>query len=315
MRRKLYRGSWYAVWTEDGKTRRVALRTKDRAVAEQRLADLQRQPVGNTVAEIYAQYVVELAAKGKDADRAREAWKALERPFGALRPDQVTKGLCRAYAAERRRWGRSDGTIGKELSCLRAALRWRDKHTPADIELPRRPPPRDRRLSRAEYRRLRLAAKAGGLHLYVFVVLGIATAGRKQALLDLTWDRVDFRREEIRLADGQGGKGRATVPMTRHARRVLSLAYRARETAFVIEYAGRPIGSVKRAFAAACARAGLEEVTPHVLRHTAAAWMAEAGVPMDEIAQYLGHSDPRITYRVYARYSPSYLRRAAAALG
>ena len=27
-----------------------------------------------------------------------------------------------------------------------------------------------------------------------------------------------------------------------------------------------------------------------------------------------GHSDPRITYRVYARFSPDHLRRAASAL-
>jgi len=43
-------------------------------------------------------------------------------------------------------------------------------------------------------------------------------------------------------------------------------------------------------------------------------WMAEAGVPMAEIAQYMGHSDPKITYRIYARYSPTYLQRAANAL-
>ena len=42
--------------------------------------------------------------------------------------------------------------------------------------------------------------------------------------------------------------------------------------------------------------------------------MAEAGHPMSEIAQYLGHADSRITERVYARYSPSHLRRAADAL-
>ena len=45
-----------------------------------------------------------------------------------------------------------------------------------------------------------------------------------------------------------------------------------------------------------------------------AVWMAEAGVVMDEIAQFLAHTDPRITYRVYARYSPEYLRKAASAL-
>jgi integrase len=42
--------------------------------------------------------------------------------------------------------------------------------------------------------------------------------------------------------------------------------------------------------------------------------MAEQGIPMDEIAQYLGHTDPRITYRVYARFSPEHLKKAANAL-
>lgn len=55
-------------------------------------------------------------------------------------------------------------------------------------------------------------------------------------------------------------------------------------------------------------------MSPQFLRHTAAVWMAEAKPPMAEIAQYLGHEDDRITQRVYARYSPDYLRQAAAAL-
>ena len=313
MRVKLYRGKYYAVWTENGRTRRAALRTDDRRVADQRLADLLSKPVGQTNGEIYQAYLEDLPHRGKDDERPRNAWKPLEPVFGSLRPDQVTRALCRSYVAERRRQGRQDGTIGKELGCLRAALRWADKNTPAEIEIPQRPPPKDRRLTREEYRRLRLAAKSD-LHLYVFVVLGLTTAARKQALLDLTWDRVDFRAGLIRLYAGGQGKGRATVPMTRHARRTLRVARKFATSPYVIEWAGKKVGSVKRSFAAACERAGLDDVTPHVLRHTAAVWMAERGVPMAEIAQYLGHSDDRITQRVYARFSPDYLRRAASAL-
>lgn len=252
--------------------------------------------------------------KGKATERAENAWKALKNKFGPLRPDQVTRDLCRSHTHARRFQGRADGTIGKELGCLRAALRWSDKHTPAVFEMPPRSPPKDRRLTREEYRRLKIGAKQSGLHIYIFVVLGLTTAGRKQALLDLTWDRVDFGTGLIKLSDGRHGKGRATVPMTRHARRVLSLARKMRTSPFVIEYAGRPVASIKRGFASACKRAGLENVTPHVLRHTAAAWMAEAGIPMSEIAQVLGHRDDRITQQVYARYSPDYLRRAISAL-
>ncbi|WP_407696212.1 tyrosine-type recombinase/integrase [Sphingobium sufflavum] len=52
----------------------------------------------------------------------------------------------------------------------------------------------------------------------------------------------------------------------------------------------------------------------HLLRHTAAIWMAEARTPMSEIASFLGHRDTTITARVYARYSPDYLAGAAQAL-
>ena len=55
-------------------------------------------------------------------------------------------------------------------------------------------------------------------------------------------------------------------------------------------------------------------VTPHALRHTAAVWMAEAGVPMPRIAAFLGHSNSRITEERYARFAPDHLREAAEAL-
>jgi integrase len=35
---------------------------------------------------------------------------------------------------------------------------------------------------------------------------------------------------------------------------------------------------------------------------------------MEEIAQYLGHSDVNVTRQIYARFSPDYLRKAASAL-
>ena len=51
--------------------------------------------------------------------------------------------------------------------------------------------------------------------------------------------------------------------------------------------------------------------TPRVLRHTAAVHMAEDGVSMAEIGQFLGHTSEMVTFRVYARFSPTHLRRVA----
>ena len=316
MRVVWFRGAFYAYWRDDkGKPRRTALRTKDRQTAERRLIDfevsLRRKAV--TIAEIIELYLADKADK-PGAERARFAWRRLAPVFGHLRPDQVDRVLCRAYAQQRRRAGVKDGTIIKELSAMRAALRWADKNTPAIVELPPAPAPKSRHLSREQYRALRDAARKTP-HLYLFVVLGYTTAGRASAILELTWDRVDLIRGEIRLGLGeQRAKGRATVPMTESAREALTEAKEAALTDYVIEYAGKRVQSVKRAFAAAAARAGVPWCTPHVLRHTAAVHMAESGVPIAEIAQYLGHTSESVTYRVYARFSPSYLRRAAAAL-
>ena len=42
---------------------------------------------------------------------------------------------------------------------------------------------------------------------------------------------------------------------------------------------------------------------PHASRHTAASWLAQAGVPLKEIQQLLGHSTPTMTNR-YAHLVP-----------
>jgi integrase len=74
------------------------------------------------------------------------------------------------------------------------------------------------------------------------------------------------------------------------------------------------VGRIIKAFRAAANDAGLEGVTPHILRHTAAVWMAAAGVSMARIAQYLGHDNSRTTEAIYARFAPEHLVDASKAL-
>jgi integrase len=154
-------------------------------------------------------------------------------------------------------------------------------------------------------------------HVKLFVLLALHTAGRPSSILDLTWDRVDFANHRIHLDNPERDrtpKGRATVPMAKDLMLPLLEAHRYAQTKYVIEWGAKQVASVKKGIQGATHRAGLKGVTPYVLRHTAAVWMAEGGVPMDEIAQYMGHSNPGITFRVYARFSPQHLRRGADAI-
>ena len=314
---KLFRGVYAAVRSEGGQTQRISLRTRDLAAARQRLADLLRAPSGETVGDLVEAY---LDDKDKTAIRAvdlRYAWKAAKHHFAHLRPDQINREVCRAYARQRMEAGRKPATIRKELETVRAAVRFHKKDSGAGFALPRQPPAKERYLTQEEARRLVKAARPFP-HVRAFIVLSLTTAARQSALLDLTWERVDFTRRVINLplgdSDDEQRKARARVPMNKRAYRYLRVMQAQATCDHVIEWGGHRVLSIKKGFHAACERAGLKNVTPHTLRHTAASWMAMASVPMFEISKYLGHSDTRITERRYAHLSPEYLQRAAKSL-
>lgn len=235
--------------------------------------------------------------------------------FGHLRPDQVTVALCRSYTAKRRKQGKSDGTTWTELGHIRTVFRWAHDarmidHAPR-VERPSKPAPKERWLTKEEINRLYEAPAAH--HINLAIRLMLSTAARVGAVLELTWDKVDFERGQIDLrADSTGPrKGRAVVPMNAGLREALLEAKEGAQTDFVIEWALGPVASIKTGFNAAVKAAGLTGVSPHVLRHTAAVHLVAAGTPMSKVAQYLGHTNTSVTERVYGRYAPDHLRDEA----
>jgi integrase len=176
---------------------------------------------------------------------------------------------------------------------------------------PAKPAPKERFLTHDEISRL--VAGTSAPHIRLAIVLLLGTAGRVGAILDLDWSRVDFERGTInlRLADSETRKGRAVVPMNGMTRAALQTAHDAALSDYVVEHAGNQIKSIRKGFSNACERAELEGVTIHTLRHTAAVHMVSAGIPMQKVSQYLGHSNTAITERVYARYAPSHMQDAA----
>ena len=149
-------------------------------------------------------------------------------------------------------------------------------------------------------------------HVRLAVALLLGTAARVGAVLDLTWDRVDLERGVInlRLDDAITRKRRAVLPMNRTTRAALETAHEAALSGYVIEHAGRQVKSIRNGFTSAVERAGLGHVRIHDLRHTAAVTMLGAGVPLDQVAQVLGHSNTAVTFSTYGRYLPSHMQDA-----
>ncbi len=183
------------------------------------------------------------------------------------------------------------------------------------IPEPRHYEPRDRWLTVEEVRSLLDACTAK--HLKLYIILALHTAARPAALFDLRWSQVHFEERIIDLnpvGRRQTTKRRPSVRMSETLFEVLTEARKVTKSEFVISWGKKAIRDIGQSFKFACDEAGIEDATPYTLRHTAATWMAQRGVPMWEIAGLMGHTSTRMVERVYAKHHPDYMQKATRAL-
>jgi len=98
------------------------------------------------------------------------------------------------------------------------------------------------------------------------------------------------------------------LPHLRRARK------RGADLGYVLHINGNRIKDIKKGFAAACGRAGIEGVSPHTMRHTAAAWLMQAGTDLWQASGFLSMSMDTLQ-RVYGHHHPDYQREAAENIG
>jgi integrase len=231
----------------------------------------------------------------------------------------ITKQTCRAYGVWR---DKAPGTIRRDLTVLRAAINHahhegRLTRTVA-VDLPEAPPPKNRWLTRDESARLLKAALQSShtrLYLPLFIVIGLITGQRKEAILSLRWPQVDFNSG---LIDFRVPGRKETKKKRSHIKippRLMAHLRNARkrgtDLGHVINENGFPIEDLKKGFAGAVKRAGLEGtgVTPHTLRHTCATWLMQANIPKWEVSGYLAMSMDTLE-RTYGHHHPDHYSAA-----
>jgi len=273
--------------------------------------------------ELYALYEADRELDGKRMPAFRDNWKALKPHFAHLTPEQLDADECRAYA-KRRLETVSQGTVWSELTRLRSCLNWAIKRRlmpPAGLVwVPSKPPPKQRVLTDDEA--WRLIDGATMPHVKLFVWLALLTGARSGAILDLTWDRVDFDAGTIdfkvmdppNLLQKRARKTAAKVAMTPELRHYLLEAKAGALTGHVIEWDAAPVQSIRKGFSEACRRAGLTDVVPHTLRHTHATLAMESGVEIERISRQLGHRDSATTRGIYLHPGADYSAPSAQAV-
>jgi integrase len=339
-----------SVWIikDDGRYRRsTGCGIDDRGRAEQLLAAYiarkrlettrgARDPDQIPVADVIARYVRDVAAGQARPKETAQRARALLAFFGNKTLAEVDGDVCRRYAAQRS----TDAAARRELEDLRAAINHHRREglcsQIVEVVLPRERPARERWLTRSEAARLILAAwryrevqkgkatdRRSRQHVAKFILVALYTGTRASAVCGAAlgpmagrgW--IDFDRGVFyRRPAGRPETKKRTPPvplppgLLAHLRRWKHHGQR-----FAVEWNRQAVANIHKAFGNVVADAGLgPDVTPHVLRHTAATWLMQAGVDTWEAAGFLGMTVEMLSQR-YGHHHPAHLVRAKNAFG
>lgn len=294
----------------------------------QRVRALASRPHGLTVRDLIDRYAEQY--DGADGTRTQRllAWMEM---IGELPLEQVDSDLIHACRSElatqaalvytgqdhrgqsvfRRKPGgkkKSPATLNRYFAAISAVFSWaiEQRLTPRGwanpcrgVRLLAEAKGRVRFLDDAERLRLFEACQASRYpRMYPLVLMAILTGARKGELLALRWRQVDLDAGLAHLAVTKNGDRRTLVllpqlvevlrPHMGDADRLVFGSVRSRYQ--------RP-ASIDTAWRHALERAKLRDFHFHDLRHCCASYMAQAGVPLNIVAEVLGHRGLEMTRR------------------
>jgi integrase len=249
--------------------------------------------------------------------------------------DDVNGTRCRAYVRWRLAQGVGDQTARRDLKIMKAAVRWfKKEHDPSlavpTVTLPDQAPQRkDYWLTRDEVAaRLRVSRKSRSTHhIARLILIGVYSGTRSGAMLALSWlpslkagwfdlDAGVLHRvgQAVRQTNKRQPPARIHTRLLPHLRRWRGTDME-RGITSVIHYKGKPVVHVRHAWNSIATRVNATgKDGPHILRHTCATWLMQAGVDAFEAAGFLGMS-PKTLWEVYGHHHPSFQSNAATAVG
>jgi site-specific recombinase XerD len=240
--------------------------------------------------------------------RDAEAYVRLHlRPaFGKVKSDGLTSVMVENFIAQKKNLGRANASINRWLEGLHRAFTLGYKNRPRLVaEIPEIPMldesdnVREGLLSHENYVKLREELPP---HQLPLLVIGYHLGMRRGEILGLRWDQVDWKANLIRLEKRQTkGKQARNAPLYGELRAWLEMAYASPEHGeTIVSWKGVKISETKRAWNAACKRAGVPHLYVHDLRRTAISNMINgAGIPEKTAMLISGHK----TRSILDRYS------------
>jgi len=306
---------WWIAYYVRGKEHREPGGTTEKAAGDklrQRLAEIRLgQFVGPQqervkVSALLDAYLTDRRLAGKRSlPKIESAVRHLTRAFGGWRAVEVTLPRLKRYLEQQLAAAVARGTIKVRLAFLSAAFNVtrRDGLHTLRPDFPTISVNNARRgfFSAAEFAAVRTALPAPLDDVALFAYL---TGWRKEEVLGLSWAEVDRAERAIRLGGERTKNGRPRmVPLIGDLAALIDRRWAARVVGrylspVVFHREGRPVRSFDKAWATACAEAGLPGRLFHDLRRTAVRDMTNAGVPKPTVKATTGH----LSDSVFERY-------------
>lgn len=295
------------------------------------------QGISSGIQDVASQFLDHCRSTKGLSLHTQRAYKSDLRDFGrqignGIAAKEVTREQILAYVRALRERGLCESTVKRRVATLKVLFHWMERdgliatnvvhRLDLAIRLPKRLPraleAREMqlllRLSEAE------ALSATGADIYdkylvhVAVIIMFAAGLRVSELVSLQLADLSIK-EAALLVHGKGNRERRVYLPSRRARRAVDqfLAKRRRlpkGDSLLMTTSGMPVTSqwVRSRLRSLAVRAGLtKRVTPHMLRHTAATQLLEAGVDIRYVQKLLGHSSIATT-QIYTHVTDSSLR-------
>lgn len=301
-----------------------------------------------TIAELFQDWLDEMAEKGKHKPRTTEMYGTMLRnqilpAFGSKKSLDLTR---KDIATWHRSYTHMKVTANRVVTRLAAMFNWATvegripSHNPAVAITLYPEKGRERYLTADEYMRLaqtideaekvglRWDPKAEGKtkhapkeqnryvkvspYVIAAIRLFLLTGARLREILNLRWSDYDAERGTLTIPDGKTGK--QTIVLSSAAMEVIESLDKSGTYIIAGRYPGTPRRDIKRPWERIREHAGLEGLRIHDLRHSFASVGVGVGLGLPIVGKLLGHKKPSTTAK-YAHLDTEPQRRVADVIG
>jgi len=273
--------------------------------------------IGNPKIEIFAQDYLNRRKHLRFHKRDSVSAKNLLQFFKGKNLVSITPADVEDYISKRMEDGLKNGTINRELTCLKRmfslAIKWGEaRNNPVkDVEMLEEPPGRTRFLSVQDAQKV---IEHCSIHIKPIVIMALNTGMRLNEILPLKWNQIyidDVLDPHIELVHTKNNKKRF-IPLNDDIIKLLNRhrvqrfpKQKNQDYLFCSIRTGKPLKSVTKPFKRALDLAGIKDFRFHDLRHTFASHYVMNGGDLLSLREILGHSNLKMVER-YSHLASAY---------